>query len=94
MSLFPKFNISCTPAKPAKPAKPLIKKASTLATLAALAGPDSFQKNNSVQSYAYRFRLHNSEGGGTYLTNEADLDSARNSLLDRYGDRLALVAKA
>jgi len=94
MSLFPKFNISSTPAKPAKPAKPLIKKASTLATLATLAGPDSFQKKSSVQRHPYRFRLHGDEGGGVYLTDEPNLDKARDNLLDRYGERLAMVVKA
>jgi hypothetical protein len=55
--------------------------------------PRAFQKNNSPQ-HAYRFALHNGEGGGVVLTDEPDLDSARNGLLDRYGDRLALVVKA
>jgi len=94
MSLFPKFEISYTPAKAAKPAKPLIKKAPTLATLATLAGPDSFQGKDSVQRYVYRFRLHDGEGSGTYLTGEPCLSEARDSLLDRYGDRLAVVVKA
>lgn len=91
MSLFPKFEISCSLAKAAKP---LIKKASTLATLATLADPDSFQEKNRVQRYAYRFRLHEGEGGGVVLTDEPDLDKARNSLGERYGDRLAIVVKA
>lgn len=94
MSLFPKFEISYTPAKAAKPAKPLIKKAPTLATLATLAGPDSFQGKNSVQRYVYRFRLHDGEGGGTFLTDESILDKARECLVKQYGTRLALVVKA
>lgn len=94
MSLFPKFKISYPPAKVAKPAKVseiLAKKPPTLATLAA---PDASQKKNRVRRYAYRFALHGSAGDGTYLTDEPDLDEARNRLLDRYGRRLALVVKA
>ena len=93
MSLFPKFEISHTPAKPAKPAKPLIKKASTLATLATLAGVGASEEKIGVR-YAFRFRLHNDEGGGVVLTDEPDLGKARDSLLGRYGDRLALVVRA
>jgi len=58
--------------------------------------PGPFQKNNSesARRYAYRFRLHNNEGGGVVLTDEPTLDKARDSLAKRYGDRLALVVKA
>ena len=87
MSLFPKFEISHTPAKPAKP---LIKKASTLATLA---GVGATEKKNGVR-YAYRFRLHNDEGGGVVLTDEPDLGRARDNLAEIYGNRLVVVVRA
>jgi len=53
-------------------------------------------KNNSeaAKRYAYRFRLHEGEGGGVVLTDEPDLDKARDSLAELYGDRLAIVVKA
>ena len=44
--------------------------------------------------HAYYFRLKNNGGGGTYLTDESDLDAARYQLLKRYGDRLLLVTNA
>ena len=44
--------------------------------------------------YSYRFRLHNGKGGGLYLTDEPDLERARDCLLMRYGARLALVTRA
>jgi hypothetical protein len=55
-----------------------------------------FQKNNSeaAKRHAYRFVLHDGEGGGVVLTDEPSLDGARASLAERYGDRLALVVKA
>ncbi len=55
-----------------------------------------FQKNKSevAKRHAYHFRLHNDEGGGTVLTDESNLEKARDSLAARYGDRLALVTKA
>jgi len=48
----------------------------------------------SAERYAYRFRLHDNEGGGTYLTDEPDLDKARDSLTELFGERLAMVVKA
>ena len=44
--------------------------------------------------YSYRFRLHGGEGGGLYLTDAHGLERARDSLLKRYGDRLAVVVRA
>jgi hypothetical protein len=44
--------------------------------------------------YAYRFRLYNGAGGGTYLTDTATLEAARNELAATYGNRLAVVARA
>ena len=44
--------------------------------------------------YSYRFKLHNDEGGGLYITDTANLEQARDCLLMRYGARLALVARA
>ena len=44
--------------------------------------------------YSYRFRLHADEGAGIYITDEADLEHARDCLARRYGDRLALVTLA
>ena len=44
--------------------------------------------------HSYRFRLHGNEGGGLYLTDEPNLERARDCLLMRYGSRLALVARA
>ena len=44
-------------------------------------------------THAYRYKLHNNEGGGVYITS-GDLETARAALLKRYGARLALVAKA
>ena len=58
-------------------------------TEAKFAPPDSRPRR-----YTYRFRLHSNEGGGLYLTDEADLERARDSLLKRYGERLVLVARA
>jgi hypothetical protein len=54
-----------------------------------------FQNKNSedAKRYPYRFRLHGDGGSGTYLTDEPDLDKARDVLLDRYGARLAVVVK-
>ena len=51
-------------------------------------------QSDAARRYAYRFALHNAEGSGTYLTDEPDLDKARDNLLDRYGDSLALVVRA
>lgn len=58
-------------------------------------GRRAFQKNNSAAAkrHAFRFRLHNGDTG-TYMTDEPDLGKARDNLLDRYGDRLALVVRA
>lgn len=44
--------------------------------------------------YAYCFRLHNGEGGGTYLTDARTLDAARAELLEVYSSRLAIVVQA
>ena len=44
--------------------------------------------------HAYQFVLRGNEGGGTYLTDESDLDAARYQLLKRYGDWLLLVTNA
>jgi hypothetical protein len=44
--------------------------------------------------YKYRYRLHNGEGGGMYITEEPSLDWARDMLLMRYGERLAVVTRA
>ena len=44
--------------------------------------------------HAYSFRLKNNGGGGTYLTDESDLDAARYALIERYGASLLLVTKA
>ena len=44
--------------------------------------------------HSYRFRLHGNEGGGLYLTDEPNLERARDCLLMRYGARLALVTPA
>jgi phage/plasmid primase-like uncharacterized protein len=44
--------------------------------------------------YSYRFRLHAGEGGGLYLTEDANLERVRDCLARRYGDRLALVTRA
>ena len=59
-------------------------------------GAGGISKNNSeaAKRFAYRFALHNGEGAGTYLTDEADLDEARASLAAQYGTRLALVVRA
>jgi hypothetical protein len=42
----------------------------------------------------YRFRLHDGEGGGVYISDETALDRARDALASRYGDRLAMVTPA
>jgi hypothetical protein len=44
--------------------------------------------------YAYRFKLVGSQGAGTYITDEPDLKKARATLENRYGIRLAMVARA
>lgn len=44
--------------------------------------------------YAYRFRLHNGEGGGTYVTDALTLEAARDELAVTYGSRLAVVTTA
>ncbi len=44
--------------------------------------------------YTYRFRLRGVEGGGVVVTDEPDLAKARDSLLRRYGARLAAVMSA
>ena len=46
------------------------------------------------RQHVYRFRLIGNEGGGLYITGEPSLDRARDCLLMRYGDRLALVVLA
>ena len=43
--------------------------------------------------YSYRFRLHGNEGGGLYITDDANLERARGSLLKRYGRRLAVLVR-
>jgi hypothetical protein len=60
--------------------------------------PESLQnKINTAElsgfRHAYRFKLRDGEGGGTYLTEESDLNIARQELVKRYGDRLLLVSK-
>jgi hypothetical protein len=42
----------------------------------------------------YRYRLHGNEGAGIYITDQFDLERARDALLMRYGDRLAVVMRA
>lgn len=49
--------------------------------------------DSAPRRHAYRFRLHNGEGGGTYIS-EGDLATAHAALLKRYGLRLALVVLA
>jgi hypothetical protein len=44
--------------------------------------------------YSYRYRLHNGEGGGIFITDAATLEGARNELDAAYGDRLAVVTPA
>ena len=56
-------------------------------------GTGGISKNNS-RRYAYHFRLHNGEGGGTYLTDAVTLTAARSELLEVYSSRLALVTHA
>ncbi len=55
----------------------------------------SLEKNTiKPLRHAYRFRLHNGEGGGTYLTDAVTLTAARSELLEVYSRRLALVTHA
>lgn len=42
--------------------------------------------------HAYRYVLRGNEGGGIYISDELNLDTARRDLMKRYGDRLLLVA--
>ena len=58
---------------------------------------DISKKSASIPSqarHAYTFRLHNGEGGGTWLTEISTLPEARAELAKIYGDRLAVVAMA
>jgi len=58
-------------------------------------GVGGISKNNSASPlrHVYRFRLHDNEGSGTFLTDEPNLDKARDGLVVKYGDRLAVVVK-
>ena len=76
---------------PPKPTK------APLVSLVSTGGPP-FQEIKNTETlklcHAYQFVLRGNEGGGTYLTDESDLDAARYQLLKRYGDRLLLVTNA
>jgi hypothetical protein len=69
-----------------------------LTAVTAVRHPGEFVKFTPSDSrhrcYSYRFRLHNNEGGGIYITDAGNLETARWELLKRYGDRLALVTLA
>jgi hypothetical protein len=78
------------------PLPPKLTKA-PLVSLVSTGGP-AFQEikntGSSTKCQSYHFVLRGDEGGGIYLTEESDLDAARNQLLKRYGDRLLLVTNA
>ena len=63
-----------------------------LRTLRTKAG--NAKQKASTRRYSYRFRLHGKEGGGIVIVDTPTLDQARDVLRRRYGDRLALVARA
>jgi len=65
-----------------------------LPLLPAKTGNTEQKTKQSAKRHAYRFALRNNEGGGVVLTDEGDLDKARDSLAEIYGDRLAVVVKA
>ncbi len=56
--------------------------------------PGTKKEEIFFQRHAYKFKLHNGEGGGIYLTDSADVEAARGELLVTYGERLALVVRA
>lgn len=56
--------------------------------------PDAERIEDTARHFAYRFRLHGAEGGGTFISPSATLEEARAELLRVYGGKLALVAKA
>ena len=71
----------------------------TVATVATVSVATPTKTNHApsdsrTRRYSYRFKLHNGEGGGLYLTDDGNLECVRDCLARRYGDRLALVAPA